>query len=273
MSDFKQFTPCFILESELARYGLPSSSCQANIMQLVMTASMLIDEECGRLDSDGNGSLAFTTYAHKSYLSNRNRNLIQSPVKPLTAVSQTQINAATGALTSITGGLAGLNPYYSGVQANTAIGFDGMLSPIVSMSGRYGYPRQDFAVGYPDFFSVLNPLTLVSIFGGPAPWVPIDLGQVSIDKKTGEIWVPAGLQLQSYSELLVVYNTGFDPMNMHPTIKAATAMVVANMIQRPSTGVLSINLKLSGLNTTYSQDLIDPVIKKMLAFCTNTIMV
>lgn len=273
MSDFPQFTPCYLLESELSRYGLSSASCQPNIMQMVMTASMLIDEECGRLDNDGNGSLAFTTYAHKTYLSNRNRNLLQSPVKPLVAVSQGQISAATGALASITGGLAGMNPFYTGVQANTQIGFDQMLSPIVGMSGRYGYPRQDFAVGYPDFFSVLNPLTLVSIFGGPAPWVPIDVGQVSLDKKTGEIWVPAGLQLQSYSELLIVYNTGFDPLNMHPTIKAATAMVVANMLQRPSTGITSINLKLSGLTTTYTQDLIDPVIKKMLQFCTNTIMV
>lgn len=271
MSDLSApFQPCYILPSELAQYGLPvASGCQSDIMQKIMIASAIIDEECGRLDDDGNGSLAFTTYAHVVYMSNRNRNLLQLPVKPLVSVNQTLVASLTGAVASATGGL---NNFYTGVQPNTTIGFDGRLSPIVGISGRYGYPRQDFAVGYPDFFSVLNPLTLVSIFGGPAPMVPIDIGQTAFDLKTGTIWVPAGLQLQAYSEILVIYNTGFNPLAMHPTIKAATAMVVQNLLSRPNTGTLSINLKSSGLTTSYSQDIVDPVIKKMLAFCTNTIM-
>lgn len=263
---YTQFTPCYVLPEEFGLFGLPCSGTQPDIMPLVLTASMLIDEACGRIDGDGNGSLVFTTYTSRLLMQVRNRNLVEIPMKPLSSVTPAtvadlQALAATGTYNG-----APFNPYYAGdLQANTQNNAAGWLSAFVWASGRYGYTRQDQSLAYPDLFAFINPLNLVTMFGGPAPWTPIDITNTDYDRKTGECWVPSGLQLQRYSEIWVQYNSGFDPRYMPRAIKYACVAIVKNLLAKGgTTGQVSFSLARSGANLTMMPEVIDPTIDAML---------
>lgn len=254
------FSPMYIFETELSIYGLPTPDSQPEILNLVQFASYAIDEACGRVDGDGNGSLVFTTYTQRILLQTRNRNLIMLPLKPVVAVDQTTITALQTAATG------NFNSYYTGVVPNVLAQPNGQLSGIVSASGRYGYTRQDMSIAYPDLFAFINPLNLVTMFGGPAPWVPIDVMNTDYDPKTGEVWVPAGLQLQRYSEVLMTYNSGYDPRAMPGAIKRITAACVKNILAKGAgtTGMRSFNLGRSGANAAFDEQIIDPVLDRLL---------
>jgi len=262
------FMPCYILPEELSQFGLPCSGEQSDIVNLVQTASTLIDEACGRVDGDGNGSLVYTTYSQRLLVQVRNRNLVEIPMKPIAAVTPDTVTdlqnmAATGTYNG-----QPFNCWYAGdLQPNTQPAANGLLSGIVAASGRYGYTRQDLSLAYPDLFAFINPLNLVTMFGGPAPWFAIDITQTDYDSKSGECWPPAGLQLQKYSELALVYNSGFDPRKMPRGIKFATAMIVKNLLGKGggTTGLLSVSMSRSGANVTMMPDVIDPTIDAMLA--------
>lgn len=258
------FIPQFIFENELNQYSLPSISDQKDIINLVQLASTIVDEECGRIDGDGSGSLVYTTYTQRVLFQTRNRNLVQLAMKPIVPVSSDVVAALTASGMAASG-----NPqcYYTGVQANTLIsGFTGSSTGLISASGRYGYSRQDMSVAYPDLFAFINPLNLITMFGGPAPFVPIDVTQCDYDPKTGEIWPPAGLQLQRYSEAIFIYNSGFDPRAMPNAIKFVTAALVKNALAKGdgTTGLMSLRLGKSGANYEMYKDLLDPVLDRML---------
>jgi hypothetical protein len=255
------FTPLYILETELAAYGLPTTDVQPDILNLVSMASSIIDEACGRFDGDGVGSLVYTTYAQRLLIPSKNRNLVLLPLKPLVALDQATVtnlqNAATGAI----------NYTYTGVLPSTlnkAAG-DG-LSAIVSASGRYGYVRQDTTIGYPDLFAMINPLNLVTVFGGPPPWVVMDVPNIDYDPKTGEAWLPVGLQLQRYSEILITYTSGWNPLAMPPIVKQVCAAIVKNAMLRGdgTTGMMTMSISKGGVNTSFSPQLIDPTLDRLL---------
>ena len=255
------FTPSFLFETELSQYGLPTPEQQPNIMNLVGMASAIIDEECGRIDGDGNGSLVFTTYIQRFLLQTRNRNLIYLPMKPLSVVDASTVAALQAAASGNT------NYTFTGVQANTLIsGFTGSLSALIAASGRYGYTRQDMSVGYPDLFAFINPLNLITMFGGPAPFLAMDVTQADYNTQTGEVWIPAGIQLQRYSEVIVIYNSGFDPRNMPPVIKHVTASLVKNALAKgnATTAMMSLSLGKAGANAQFYNQLIDPTLDRML---------
>jgi hypothetical protein len=123
------------------------------------------------------------------------------------------------------------------------------------------------SIAYPDLFAFINPLNLVTMFGGPAPWVAVDITNTDYDSKSGEVWVPAGLQLQRYSEILIVYNSGFDPNNMPAGIKLACACLVKNAMARGdgTTGLTSVSLSRAGANFGFAPgSLIDPTVDGLL---------
>lgn len=255
-----QFTPLYIFEAELTSYGLPDVATFPDILNLVQFASAFLDEECGRIDGDGNGSLAYTTFFQRILLQTRNRNLIQLPMKPIVGITQATVDVLV-ALAAASG-----NHYYSGVIANTVNQPNGDLSGVVAASGRYGYVRQDQSVGYPDLWAPFNPMTLVTIFGGPAPWVALDVSAMDYDAKTGEAWIPAGLQLQRYSEVLIQYNAGYDPRSMPPVLKHVCASLVKNAMAKgnATTAMLGLTLGKSGANATFGANLMDPTLDRML---------
>ena len=258
------FNPTYIFPAELQAFGLPTPAAQPDIMNLVQLSSSVIDEACGRIDGDGNGSLVFTTYTQRILMQTRNRNLALLPIKPIVALTPDVV----AALTAQASGAVSGNYYLTGaLQPNTFTGPWGTLSGIVGASGRYGYTRQDMSVAYPDLFAFINPLNLVTMFGGPAPFVPIDITQTDYDNKTGEVWIPAGMQLQRYSEVLITYNSGYDPNSMPIGVKMACAALVKNAMARGdgTTGLTSMSLSRSGANFGFAPgSLIDPTVQGLL---------
>jgi hypothetical protein len=255
------FVPTFIFDTELSTYGLPTADQVPHIMNHVQLASAVIDEHCGRIDGDGNGSLVYTTYQQRILLQTRNRNIIQLPIKPIVPV-----DAQTATDLSNLAASGNFNYWYTGVLPNTQNQLNGSLSGIIAASGRYGYTRQDMSVGYSELFSAINPMNLVTVFGGPAPWVSIDITNTDYDPKTGEVWIPAGLQLQRYSEVVFTYNSGFDPRRMPYQVKLATAAVTKNILGKGAgtTGLQSMSLSKSGANAQFYMELVDPNVDRLL---------
>lgn len=268
---FPSFQPCYVFPTELAQYSLPTPDINGDIIPLVFLASNIIDEACGRIDGDGNGSLVFTTYTSRILMQTRNRNLFEIPMKPVSAVTPDTVAILQAAATGMPWALPDCpassgNFAYTGVIGNTLSAFTGSLSGIVSASGRYGYTRQDMSIAYPDLWAMINPLNLLTMFGGPAPWIAIDITQTDYDSKTGECWPPVGLQLQRYSEVLMSYNSGFNPLKMPSTIKTVCAAIVKNAMAKGSgtTAMLSFTMNRSGANARFFNDLIDPRLDAML---------
>lgn len=270
------FRPCYIFPSELQQYGLPPVANQNDIVNLVELASSLIDEACGRLDGDGNGSLVYTTYIQRVLLQTRNRNLVQLPIHPISSVPQSTVTTLEGFGASgcpQLGVPSGTNYFDTGVQANTVLQANtGLLSGLIAASGRYGYTRQDMAVAYPDLWAFINPLNLVTLFGGPAPWVAMDVANADYQSTTGEVWIPAGLQLQRYSEVWVTYNSGYNPLAMPAAIKQATCALTKNLLVRGggTTGLSGMTLGRAGANATFLPTMIDPAIDLLLTPFRNT---
>jgi hypothetical protein len=267
MFDFGQIGPfrsCYIFENELSRFGLPCPDIMCDIMTLVEMASALIDVECGRIDGDGNGSLVYTTYSQRVLMSTRNRNLIQVNAKPLVGIPQAEVDFLIAAAS---GAPASGNYFYTGVQASTfpQAFSDARLSSFIGASGRYGYTRQDMAMGFPDIHAMINPLNLVTLFGGPAPWTAIDISNMEYDPKTGEVWIPAGLQLQKYSEVFLIYNSGYNPFRIPQMIKHVCASLVKNAMVRANatTALMSMNVPGAG-SASWVSDLFDPTLSNAL---------
>lgn len=249
------FQPQYILDTELAQYGLPLASCQADIITQVKAASTLIDEHCGRIDSDGNGSLVYSTYEETLYLP-ENRNIVRLAYRPLAP-----IDANVKAALSVSG------IWDTGFEPNTIYqGGTTRLSPLLSASGWYGYGRRGDSRRYIDspFGGAL--IGIVNNFGGPPAWQAIAVEQTEFNVRTGEIWVPAGLYLSNYSEIKVRYNAGFDPRTIPPAIKHACAALVKNLLSRGSgtTGIKGIS-GAGKISTQFTESLIDPTIETWLA--------
>jgi hypothetical protein len=248
------FQPLYILESELDSYGLPGSDVQPNIMSLVALASSYIDEYCGKTDADGNGSLVYTTYSERILLP-EGRNIFRVSFRPLVAVSVDTMNllAASG------------QNYYTGFQANTQnkVGTT-LLTPIISAQGRYGYARRGGQNIYPDLNYGANILQIASFFGGPPTFTTIDTTTADYNSINGEIWVPAGLYLSQYTEIVITYNAGFNPLDMPKAVKHATATLIRNLLGRAG-GTLGMKSMTSGrVNVQFTDDLVDTSTDKML---------
>lgn len=274
------FRPRFILPQEMPLYGLPSADDQPNILALVDAASTLIDQYCGRTDGNGQGSLVYTTYAERLLFQARGRNILRVSFKPMVVVDGTTVQELTASANAAlpvnwsSQPLLYTNSYWTGVQQNTIVRPDGSTSSILSASGRYGYARRnDFAV-YPDLNYGMNLLQIASFFGGPPGFTPIDVTGIDWDRESqsGEIWVPAGIYMSQYTELVCVYNAGFDPRNMPGAIKIATSQVVRNFLARAG-GVTALK-SISGqgmVNYQLTDSDIDPTTASMLDAYRNVI--
>ena len=102
------------------------------------------------------------------------------------------------------------------------------------------------------------------LFRGPPSFTPIDVGMVDFDVRTGELWFPAGLYLSQYTEIICVYNSGFDPLRMPNAIRHATASLVRNLLSRGggATGLKSFSA--GRIRAEFTDDLIDVNIQNML---------
>ena len=263
MSAVAQFQPRYLQQNELSMFGLPDINDQPNIMNMVDGASSLIVEYCGRTDGDGNGSLVYTTYAQRMLLP-EGRNVVRMMFRPLVGLCGNLLNTLAA---------SGQN-YYTGFTANVSQPppYDNIaLTPLVSCSGRYGYSRRGSQQVYPDLNYGANVLQIASFFGGPPTFTPIDITMIDVDSITGELWLPAGLYLSQYTEIVVAYNSGYDPRDMPKSIKHACAAIVKNILSRGggTTGMKSFSVwRVSG---QFTDDLIDPTVEKWLRPFTNVL--
>lgn len=264
MAISKRFKPRFVFQDELADYDLPDVSQVTNIMSLVDAASVLVDEHCGRTDGNGNGSLVYTTYAERLLLQARNRNIVRATFKPVVSITPSTVNELAASGNALIAQKK-RNVYFTGVQANTIVRPDSTLSPLLGCSGRYGYPRRSEMSIYPDLNYGMNALQVASWFGGPPAFTTIDASAIDVDPQTGELWLPAGLYMTQYTEVVVIYNSGYDPREMPEAIKVATAALVRNGLARAgfTTNVRGISSP-GAVSVTLTDSLIDDTIEKWL---------
>jgi hypothetical protein len=261
------FQPQFLTTDEFIDYGLPDPTQQSDIVALVQRASTLIDEFCARTDVDGQGSLVYSTYTERLFLP-VGRNIFRVSFRPLAVVDVATVNqlAASG-----NQGLEDTNYFYTGCLPNTlstqypqnTVG-GSTLTPLLSASGRYGYARRGQQQVYPDLNYAANILQIASFFGGPPQFTNIDVTMVDVDARTGECWVPAGLYLSQYTEVLITYNSGFHPLRLPNAIKHATASLVRNLLSRGGGATGLTSFRAGQISAGFTDDLIDVNIQNML---------
>jgi hypothetical protein len=257
------FQSRYIFENELATYGLGSLGTAdiTDLLNLVDTASTMIDEFCGRTDGDGNGSLVYTTYQERILAESPGRNFYYIPHRPLVGLTVAQVNNLEAE------DIAASGYYYTGVLPSTTVLANGTLSAILAASGRYTPGRRD-QYGFGDEpNSYLNPLNTITFFGGPPPWEQIDLVNLDYDPKTGQVWLSSGLYLARYSEVVMIFNSGFDPANMPKQIKRACAAMVKNLAAKGggTTGMKTFSSSKIGVAAEFDPDIIDGNVQRLLS--------
>ncbi len=256
-----QFSPRFIETEDFIKFGLPDPTQVPDIVTVVERASTLIDEYCARTDVDGNGSLVWTSYTERLFLP-VGRNILRVSFRPMSAVdANTLANYAAS-------GSNGDEPNYfsTGALPNTQFrAGTSTLSPLVSASGRYGYARRGQQQVYPDLNYAANVLQIASFFGGPPQFTPIDITSIDFDPRTGELWLPAGLYLSQYTEVLLTYNAGFDPLRLPPAIQHATASLVRNLLSRGGGATGLKGFGAGRIRAEFTEDLIDVNIANLLS--------
>jgi len=271
------FAPEFLFPQEYTRYGLPTADDQPDITNLVQLASKMIDEFCGRNDGDGSGSLVYTTYQERIMSQSVGRSIFYLPHRPLVSLDATQqslliASGAAASQTAIAASSGDSQPYYTGFAPGTTILNPGpdtvtqVVSAILSGAGRYAYPRRDQYPLTDGMYAAPNPLTLITLFGGPPPWVPIDMTMLDYGPLTGELWIPTGMWLERYTEVIITYNSGFDPTRLPKNIKLATASLTKNLMAMGAgtTGIKSFRLGKSGISAQMADDMIDKNIQRLL---------
>lgn len=107
---------------------------------------------------------------------------------------------------------------------------------VLSGTGRYSFSRRgDVATN--GNLSQFNLLAALTRFGGPPIW---ELWQPfnsnTWDERTGEVWVPAGIMLEYYTEVMIRYIAGFPVDNIPSIIKFATAEIMKAQNSTPVGG-------------------------------------
>lgn len=272
------FTPQYILPitdsngiyTEYASFGLPQPSDQPDIQNLIKTASITIDEFCGRTDSDGNGSLAYTTYQERFTSQSIRRNKFLIPKRPLVSLSTQTLNelAALDGWPSYDQCAMPSGSYYTGALPSINKLADGRMSAIIGASGRYTYGRRSEYGGADTMSSFFVPLSLVTLAGGPSPWTSLDMQNLDYDAQTGDTWFAAGSTIlgYNYNEIVVIYNSGYDPRFMPQQVKQACAAITKNLMAKGSgtTGMNTFSASKSGVTATFNPDIVDGNVRRML---------
>lgn len=252
----RRFKPRYIFDYELGDYGLPDANTVTDIMTMVDKASILIDEHCGRTDGNGNGSLSYTTYMERLPV---NENRIRVTFRPMAVVDATTISDL-----QLSGSIGTRNNFYTGVMANTIVMPNTSVSPLLGLSGSYGYPKKYDRI-YMDAAYGWSLQGISSIFGGLPGFYPVDVTTVDFDNGIGHIWIPlTGIYGQRFKSSIVVYNSGFDPRNMPEQIKQSCAAIVANAMPTGfTTGLKSMRTR-NAASMVFNESLIDNYVADLL---------
>ncbi|MGH8220891.1 MAG: hypothetical protein ACREUT_20340 [Steroidobacteraceae bacterium] len=109
------------------------------------------------------------------------------------------------------------------------------LVRILSGVGRYAYGRRGDVADWS--MNQYNLLAAMSKFGGPPVWELWIAPLANLwDVRTGNIWVPAGVMLEYYSEIKIRYVAGFPQSAMPPAVKLACARIIRTLREDPGIG-------------------------------------
>lgn len=98
------------------------------------------------------------------------------------------------------------------------------ITRLLSGVGRYGYGRRGTQIA--GNMQEFNLLAVVSNFGGPPLWIPWTVTNASVSFRTGEIWVPAGVLLDYFTDVRIWYIAGFSASGLPSNIKQACANII-----------------------------------------------
>ena len=129
-------------------------------------------------------------------------------------------------------------------------------SPIVSGRGRYTIPRRG---DWP--FDDLR-LDVALMFGMPGTWSNIDPSSIDFDPATGELTLPLNLVGLWFSEVDVIYTSGY--ATIPDAVKYACAQVVRNAQATPAVNVKTGHMDRFRMDY-FAPDLLDATVRAMLA--------
>lgn len=98
---------------------------------------------------------------------------------------------------------------------------------ILQLDGRYGYGRRDRRVLNNVNYDYL---AAIAVWGSPPGWTSIDPANADVYGATGEVWLPTGHFLVSYSEVRVKYLAGYT--QIPDRVKAAMADILNTICAR-----------------------------------------
>lgn len=95
---------------------------------------------------------------------------------------------------------------------------------VIGGAGRFGYGRRgDAGASLMDDYNLLASLTQ---FGGPPLWEVFDPTVGSLDRGTGQFWLPSSVYLAYYSEVRVHYVAGYSYASLPGAVKSACASLI-----------------------------------------------
>ena len=272
------FQPLYLTQGDLGTFGLPSPCQTANIMTLVAAASTAIDVFCQKQDSDGYGSLVYSTYTDIVPIKrNSIPTVFRITKRPMAAVSAIDlamiVSSGSVFASSATGAMADLQPYDNGAIASTQTPLNtdltGGLCSIIAISGRFAPTRPSQVPEMP--LNYINPLAIGGLYGGVPLWFALDPTLCDYDPKMGRIMAPSGLYFTQFSEMSVTYTSGFNPFAMPRNIKQACANIVQNMLTKPIPGVTAATYSQAAMSLQFSKTYIDDWTCMLLRPYVNTI--
>jgi hypothetical protein len=130
-------------------------------------------------------------------------------------------------------------------------------SPIVSARARYATPRR----GELDYEADLWDIALA--FGVPGTWVDLNVADLDTFAETGEVTLPVNIMGWSFTEIEIVYTSGFS--TFPDPVKVACAQLVRNAQAMPA-----LNVKKNVVPDTmqlwyFSDSLVDDMVQELLA--------
>jgi hypothetical protein len=129
----------------------------------------------------------------------------------------------------------------------------GATSPFIGVRVRIALPRGPNAATLAE---------MLAPFGGPPAWVDLDASQVDYNAATGEIWLPAGLFGNSYSEAELTYTAGYT--EAPDSVKLACAQMIRNIESHPAANVRAAQLDQLQLEY-FTGSLLDDDVRRLLA--------
>lgn len=137
---------------------------------------------------------------------------------------------------------------------------------IIGAAGRYSVGRRD-RLSLNQINLDAEASTLVS--GSPPAWHEIDTNNIDVNRATGEIWLPSGILLVNYNEVMLKYTSGF--AQMPDRIIAALINIVNDVSAKGSSdrtfysvGKVQRTFSKGGFVSQTTYDLLEPFVVRSL---------